>query len=253
MAAPINITGHKFGDLTVLSRAGGGKRGTKWRCVCACGKDTTAYTRDLQHGGRVSCGCRRPITPFGNELWTAAKDAALAAHWAAKLSTAAIGAAMGITKNSVIGRARRLGLEGRPSPIGVPGPLQSPRPARVGKVTLPQLPATKPPAFQFQRKTTAAALNGLAGRDLDREEIGDEETLPIGEMWRALRESPVVPRSRSATCCWPIGEPGTTAFRFCDAPDTAPGKPYCVEHCSRAYTRASEVNTFVPIASGIRR
>ena len=41
-------------------------------------------------------------------------------------------------------------------------------------------------------------------------------------------------RIGSHPCCWPIGEPGTPAFRFCD--DPAPlDVPYCDEHARRAY------------------
>ena len=35
-------------------------------------------------------------------------------------------------------------------------------------------------------------------------------------------------------CCWPIGDPGTPGFRFCDEPALA-AKPYCEEHACRAY------------------
>jgi hypothetical protein len=41
-------------------------------------------------------------------------------------------------------------------------------------------------------------------------------------------------RIGSHPCCWPIGEPGTPAFRFCD--DPAPlDVPYCDEHARLAY------------------
>ncbi len=39
-------------------------------------------------------------------------------------------------------------------------------------------------------------------------------------------------------CSWPEGEPGTEAFRFCGRPVVA-GKPYCGEHCARAYVKSS--------------
>lgn len=39
---------------------------------------------------------------------------------------------------------------------------------------------------------------------------------------------------RSVECCWPISEPGTRAFRFCDDL-SLPGKPYCAEHAKLAY------------------
>ena len=48
---------------------------------------------------------------------------------------------------------------------------------------------------------------------------------------------PPVPRyGRVEPCSWPIGEPGTRAFRYCDDP-TEPGRPYCGEHCKLAFVR----------------
>jgi len=35
-------------------------------------------------------------------------------------------------------------------------------------------------------------------------------------------------------CRWPIGQPRSPDFRFCDAP-TVPGRSYCHEHCQKAY------------------
>ena len=53
----------------------------------------------------------------GTSPWTAQRDDQLRALWASGLPTKAIGAAMGISKNSVIGRAHRLGLPPRESPL----------------------------------------------------------------------------------------------------------------------------------------
>jgi GcrA cell cycle regulator len=39
---------------------------------------------------------------------------------------------------------------------------------------------------------------------------------------------------RTKSCCWPIGDPGTPAFRFCDQPAPT-GKSYCTEHALVAY------------------
>jgi len=44
------------------------------------------------------------------------------------------------------------------------------------------------------------------------------------------------PYGRVVTCCWPIGEPGTRSFCFCDA-QSVPGKPYCSDHAQLAYVR----------------
>jgi GcrA cell cycle regulator len=55
-----------------------------------------------------------------------------------------------------------------------------------------------------------------------------------------LRAVPAVrPAGRLSTCCWPIGEPGTPSFRFCN--DAAlPTKPYCAEHAAIAYVRVRD-------------
>jgi GcrA cell cycle regulator len=41
---------------------------------------------------------------------------------------------------------------------------------------------------------------------------------------------------RPGMCCWPDGEPGDADFRFCGEP-VVPEKPYCAEHCDRAYVK----------------
>jgi len=41
------------------------------------------------------------------------------------------------------------------------------------------------------------------------------------------------------TCCWPLGEPGTRSFRFCDE-QSEPGKPYCTEHARLAYVKVRD-------------
>jgi hypothetical protein len=58
-------------------------------------------------------------------IWTPATDATLAGLWAAGLTTSDIADRLGCTKNSVIGRARRLGLPARPNPVR---PWNEPRP-----------------------------------------------------------------------------------------------------------------------------
>ena len=41
---------------------------------------------------------------------------------------------------------------------------------------------------------------------------------------------------RPGMCSWPDGEPGTDEFNFCGL-NAVPGKPYCDEHCKRAYVK----------------
>ncbi len=58
MGKCIDLTGQKFGRLTVISRAGKTKRGAvKWLCKCNCGNETVVIGDDLRKGATRSCGC----------------------------------------------------------------------------------------------------------------------------------------------------------------------------------------------------
>ena len=57
-----DLTGLKFGKLTVLERADdaihpSGKRSVRWICQCECGNICTIYAESLKSGGAQSCGC----------------------------------------------------------------------------------------------------------------------------------------------------------------------------------------------------
>lgn len=53
-----DLTGQRFGMLTVLEPAEMGKRGVKrWLCRCDCGKLTIATPNNLKCGNKKSCGC----------------------------------------------------------------------------------------------------------------------------------------------------------------------------------------------------
>lgn len=53
-----DLTGQKFGRLTVLEYAGRDNgRFSLWRCRCVCGKYTTARASSLRYGTTKSCGC----------------------------------------------------------------------------------------------------------------------------------------------------------------------------------------------------
>ncbi len=154
--------------------------------------------------------------------WNEEAIARLRALWAEGHSTAEIGRRMGVSKNAVVGKAHRLNLPARPSPIRREAG-QAPRPAsprRVVGPTLPPLPVEQQvPEPEPQPAPVRAA-----------------EPAPV----RAAVLRPVAaPRSRSISCCWPIGEPGTKSFRFCDS-DATPGKPYCGEHAQLAYVKVRD-------------
>lgn len=54
-----DLTGRRFGKLTVVSEAGHRGKNVAWLCICDCGKETIARANHLRSGARVSCGCRR--------------------------------------------------------------------------------------------------------------------------------------------------------------------------------------------------
>lgn len=136
--------------------------------------------------------------------WTNEIIEKLRALWAEGLSTAEIGRRLNVSKNAVVGKAHRLNLPSRPSPIRRHDG-ETPRvvtPKRVIGPTLPPLSASI--------GAPAPSLRALA---------------PVQKF-----------SQRAAPCSWPIGEPGTSSFHFCNAA-SAGGKPYCEEHAAIAYVR----------------
>ncbi len=56
-----DLTGQKFGRLTVISRADNDQKGrTQWLCQCDCGKQKTVLSLNLISGNTKSCGCIKP-------------------------------------------------------------------------------------------------------------------------------------------------------------------------------------------------
>ena len=103
--------------------------------------------------------------------WTAKRVGALIAFWNEGLTASEIGRRLSVTKNAVVGKVHRIGLQKRASPIT---------------------------------------------RKVQRAEVIKLENLKFG------------------MCSWPEGDPGTDVFQFCGKP-VAPDKPYCPEHCDKAY------------------
>ncbi len=149
--------------------------------------------------------------------------------WGEGHSTAEIGRRLGVSKNAVVGKAHRLGLSARPSPIrreasGRPRP-QAPR--RVVGPTLPPLPAAL-------HDPAPPALAAPPPPVVHRPEAVAQPATPAGP-----RAIPAARSGRLQACCWPLGEPGSKSFRFCDA-ESLGGKPYCAEHAQLAYVRVRD-------------
>lgn len=54
---PIEMTGKKFGKLTVLRRVLNVSEHATWECVCVCGRMNKVQGTDLRLGRVKSCGC----------------------------------------------------------------------------------------------------------------------------------------------------------------------------------------------------
>ena len=55
----IDLTGKRFGRLSVIERDPTETRHGKWLCVCDCGNSCSVYSTNLRRGTTVSCGCKK--------------------------------------------------------------------------------------------------------------------------------------------------------------------------------------------------
>jgi hypothetical protein len=53
----INLTGQKFGKLTVIERTKNQGKHTVWVCKCECGNIVKVRSTNLITGNTKSCGC----------------------------------------------------------------------------------------------------------------------------------------------------------------------------------------------------
>ena len=164
----------------------------------------------------------------------------------------------GVSRNAVIGKAHRLGLESRPSPVrpgeekekpasAAPAPKPTPaeRPAPKPAVAEAERPAPAQPAPRTPQRAQSDNIQyrsiGLGG--FVRQGPGDQQApIPPAPPRRLVpaKPSPEVADKTSLLdlndriCKWPIGHPGEPDFHFCGL-NANPGFPYCVEHCGVAY------------------
>jgi GcrA cell cycle regulator len=120
----------------------------------------------------------------------------------------------GITRNAVIGKAHRLGLRGRPSPIRRDENGTVSRPATAPRVSVP-LPAT-------------------AKAELPPADVARTAAMPA-----AAPSQPKMAQGGARSCSWPMGDPKQAGFHFCGG-EAVPGRPYCATHCGMAYQRKAE-------------
>jgi GcrA cell cycle regulator len=161
--------------------------------------------------------------------------------WSEGHSTAEIGRRLGVSKNAVVGKAHRLDLPARPSPIRREGEGPPPRasaPRRFAGPTLPPLSSASLSASGSASGGGSAASQPGPAAALPPRPPVVLPPRPPAPTRVALAPAPR-PYGRIITCCWPIGEPGTRSFRFCDA-ESMPGKPYCEQHAQLAYVKVRD-------------
>lgn len=162
--------------------------------------------------------------------WTPSHDAKLRALWKTGDRTGLIAIAMGKTKNAVIGRAHRLGLEPRKSPIA--GRISKPRVERQPRVQTGPLKraqiATRLPIED--PKPTPAPIREPEPQPVEElSPTREPETDDAAQPFRPF----MLPAGR---CQWITGEVTGDDNCKCGA-KIVPGAPYCRSHLMRAYQR----------------
>ena len=166
----------------------------------------------------------------------------------------------GVSRNAVIGKAHRLGLQARPSPVKpneVTVPKVKAKPAAPAEEKVEEAAPTPQPA---QRAAPAAPAQPAAAQPAPvqppqprivsvgpggflRQGPGDQQSpIPPAPPRRLVPAKPSTEVADKTSlldlnekiCKWPMGHPGEPDFHFCGRPAN-PGFPYCVEHCGVAY------------------
>ncbi|MBB3980862.1 GcrA cell cycle regulator [Sphingobium fontiphilum] len=206
--------------------------------------------------------------------WTDERIEQLKGMWEKGLTASQIAEELGgVSRNAVIGKAHRLGLQSRPSPVKAadaprkaaaaprkpapepaapaapvaaqpaPQPTAAPQPAPVAAPAAPVAaePAPAQPAADVEPPRPRIVSVGPGG--FLRQGPGDQQApIPPAPPRRLVpaKPSPEIAGKTSLLdlteriCKWPMGHPGEPDFHFCGEP-VNPGFPYCVEHCGRAY------------------
>ncbi len=138
--------------------------------------------------------------------WTDDRVALLKKLWGEGKTAAEIAKELGgVTRNAVIGKAHRLKLSNRVSPI-----------QQNKKAAAPKQKAA--PAQNNERKTVKPRIP-VYTEDENRARV------PLSEL-------------KAGECRWPIGDPREKNFGFCGC-KALPGLPYCMEHSQVAYQPAT--------------
>lgn len=178
-----------------------------------------------------------------NNTWTPARIGVLQELWGSGLSAKEIAARLGggITRNAVIGKAHRLGLSSRPSPIKrVDG---KPSTGHAGGAVM-KTRLSSPKAMGLRRDVmvgSGAYRNADVSVRSDVRERGEDSerrmrsSADVGNYSpRLFKNSQPAVQAQAQQCRWPVGDPLKAGFHFCDSM-SIPGLPYCYDHACMAY------------------
>ncbi len=155
--------------------------------------------------------------------WTEDRVELLKRYWGQGKSASQIAALLGdVTRNAVIGKAHRLGLSGRPSPIrNRPALTTRPKTAQPRRLRPAGTPRpTQNTAMAPVRKVEPAAATAPA----------EPPPPPVNGKGVTILEL------NDRMCKWPIGDPRKPGFRFCGHA-VQPGTSYCAYHAAQAYQK----------------
>jgi len=217
------------------------------------------------HGAALSAerAARKELEQNQKMSWTEERIERLKKMWHDGATASQIADELGgVSRNAVIGKAHRLGLEQRPSPVkageekeakkAAPAPAVAPAPKNISKAEAPRAGQPSPTASAPHQPQPASGPR-VSAHDLQYRSIGpggfvrqgpgdQQAPIPPAPPRRLVpaKPSPEVADKTSLLelndriCKWPIGHPGEPDFHFCGEPAN-PGFPYCVEHCGVAY------------------
>ncbi len=192
--------------------------------------------------------------------WTDERIEKLTKMWEGGATASQIAEELGgVSRNAVIGKAHRLGLKARPSPVkpnekeaAAPAPKAPkaeapprvpPAPRPVPAAAARPGPATTPAGAPITPQSDAPRIVSVGPGGFLRQGPGDQQApIPPAPPRRLVPAKPspdVVDKTslldlNDRICRWPMGHPGEPDFHFCGE-KVNPGFPYCVEHCGRAY------------------
>ncbi len=186
--------------------------------------------------------------------WTDERIDRLKSMWEKGLTASQIADELGgVSRNAVIGKAHRLGLKSRPSPVKAnegeakPAPKHKENPVEKAPARAaapaPERTTTAPAPVAPRPQADMPKIVSIGPGGFMRQGPGDQQApIPPAPPRRLVpaKPSPEIADKTSLlelsdrVCRWPMGHPGEPDFHFCGEA-VNPGFPYCVEHCGRAY------------------